>query len=84
MHTGFSKIFWHMRQLAACVFMAFCTLGKSQYLRGQVTTQEPLLSHGDVAINDPGKTTMVHIKIKASKTDPFCHSVIYGLCGKDW
>ena len=34
------------------------------------------LSQGDVAIDDPGKTTMVQIKIKASKIDPFRHGVM--------
>ena len=34
------------------------------------------LSQGDVAIDDPGKTNMVQIKIKASKTDPFRHGVM--------
>ena len=82
MHTGFSRIFWHMHQLAACVFMAFCTLGKSQYLRGQVTTQEPLLSHGDVAIDDPGKTTMVHIRLKLQRPTPFVIALYMDYVGK--
>lgn len=33
-------------------------------------------SQGDVAIDDPGKTTMVQINIKASKTNPFHHGIM--------
>ena len=80
---GFPKSFGICTSLLhACVFMAFCTLGKSQYLRGQVTTQEPLLSHGDVAIDDPGKTTMVHIRLKLQRPTPFVIALYMDYVGK--
>ena len=34
------------------------------------------LSHGDVAIDDPARTSLVQIRIKASKTDPFRKGVM--------
>ena len=34
------------------------------------------LSKGDVAIDDPGKTIIVQIKIRVSKSDPFHHGVM--------
>ena len=34
------------------------------------------LSKGDVAIDDPGKTIIVQIKIRVSKSNPFHHGVM--------
>ena len=66
---------------ACCMCFMHCFYG---FLRsGEImvpsrTSYDPgaHLSQGDVATDDPGKTTMVQIKIKASKTDPFRHGVM--------
>ena len=86
------KILWHMRQIlnraptdrnnimiwAACCMCFYGFLRSREITLPSRTSYDPgaHLSQGDVAIDDPGKTTMVQIKIKASKTDPFRHGVM--------
>ena len=86
------KILCHMRQIlnraqtdrnnimiwAACCMCFYGFLCSGEITVPSRTGYDPgaHLSQGDVAIDDPGKMTMVQIKIKASKTDPFHHGIM--------
>ena len=63
-----------------CMFWATCTLGYFGFLRAAELTVPSLASFSplihltvlDIAVDAPSSPSYMRVKIKASKTDPFC------------
>ena len=62
---------------AACylAFIGFLRAGDLTVPSDSCFDASTHLAWGDVAVNDPANPTVISIKLKASKTDPFCQGI---------